>query len=195
MKNNNLTVKEQQANKITPDDIRMKDIPGYEGLYAATSCGKIWSHKANKFVPQWDNGRGYMYVTLRKDKGKKNKRVNVLVALTYLENPDNLPHVEHIDQNPKNNALPNLRWADIIVNTCNRKNNIPIMDLETCEEYCSLSRAAKATKIGRKRIIKDCEQYKETGKTQRFVYLKGLPWETYNKFMWDFFTKRHNKTA
>lgn len=28
----------------------MRDIPGFEGEYAATSCGKIWSHKSKRFL-------------------------------------------------------------------------------------------------------------------------------------------------
>ena len=34
----------------------MRDIPGYEGLYAVTSCGKVWSHKFKKFMAPFDNG-------------------------------------------------------------------------------------------------------------------------------------------
>lgn len=28
----------------------MRDIVGFEGLYAITSCGKVWSYKSNKFM-------------------------------------------------------------------------------------------------------------------------------------------------
>ena len=37
----------------------MRDIPGYEGLYAITSCGKVWSYYKNDFLKSWDNGHGY----------------------------------------------------------------------------------------------------------------------------------------
>lgn len=42
----------------------MKDIPGYEGLYAATSCGKIWSYRSNKFLKPFTTGSGYLSVEL-----------------------------------------------------------------------------------------------------------------------------------
>jgi hypothetical protein len=34
----------------------MKDIIGFEGLYAITSCGRVWSYKRNKWVGGWYNG-------------------------------------------------------------------------------------------------------------------------------------------
>lgn len=37
----------------------MKPIKNYEGLYAITSCGKVWSYKTNKFLAPTDSGQGY----------------------------------------------------------------------------------------------------------------------------------------
>ena len=45
----------------------MRDIKGYEGLYAITSCGKVWSYRSKKFLKPYDNGFGYLYVNLNKD--------------------------------------------------------------------------------------------------------------------------------
>ena len=79
------------------NDIAMKDVKGYEGLYAVTSCGKVWSYRKKKFVSQWSNGTPYLLVTLRKNGVKKNKRVHVLVAEAYIPNPDpkHYPKVDH----------------------------------------------------------------------------------------------------
>lgn len=47
------------------------------------------------------------------DEGKsKQMRLNRVVALTYIPNPDNLPEVDHIDRVRSNNVISNLRWAD-----------------------------------------------------------------------------------
>jgi hypothetical protein len=42
----------------------MKDIPGYEGQYAVTSCGKVWSHKRKKFLSIFKDVNGYSKVNL-----------------------------------------------------------------------------------------------------------------------------------
>ena len=87
----------------------MKDIPNYEGLYAATQNGHIWSYKTNQFLSEHDI-KGYFYVHLITDVDKSIP-VHRLIALTFLDNPENKPTVDHIDRNPKNNNLSNLRWA------------------------------------------------------------------------------------
>jgi hypothetical protein len=45
----------------------MKDYPGYEGLYAVTRDGKIWSYRSGRFMATSDNGKGYLKLNLRKN--------------------------------------------------------------------------------------------------------------------------------
>ena len=52
---------------------------------------------------------------------KKDCKIHRLVATTFLKNPENKPVVDHIDGNPKNNHLSNLRFATISENLKNRK--------------------------------------------------------------------------
>ena len=87
----------------------MKDVVGYEGLYAVTSCGKVYSYKSKKFLKPWINKDGYLVVKLRKDGERKNFLVHRLVAETYVPNPDNLETVDHIDGCKDNNNIFNLQ--------------------------------------------------------------------------------------
>ena len=90
----------------------MKDIKGYEGLYAVTSCGKVWSYRNECFLKPKIRPNGYLTVNLWKDGGFKTKRIHRLVAEAYIPNPDNLPQVNHRDENKTNNCLQNLEWCD-----------------------------------------------------------------------------------
>lgn len=181
--------------KVTIDNICIKDIKGYEGLYAVTSCGKVWSYISNKFISQWDNKKGYLYVTLRKDGQKKNRRVSRLVAEAYVPNPDpkHFKKVDHENQNTYDNYASNLRWVDNIINHCNRRNNIPVMDITTCEIHCSTAKAVKMTGVSRKQILKECDYYLENGEAKRFVYFNKLSEDEMKKFIWDYCERQTRK--
>ena len=89
----------------------MKDIQGYEGMYAVTSCGKVYSYKRKKFLKHFKRKDGYLEVGLHKDGEQKNYLIHRLVAEAYLPNHNNLPCVNHKDENKENNALQNLEWC------------------------------------------------------------------------------------
>ena len=112
----------------------MKDIKGYEGLYAVTSCGKVYSYKRKRFLKPTDNGHGYLYVGLIKDGQRKMCRVNRLVAEAYIPNPDNLSDVDHIDNDKTHNYVNNLQWITHRDN--NRKShNKPILQYKLDGEF------------------------------------------------------------
>ena len=90
----------------------MKDIAGYEGIYAVTSCGKVWSYKYKKFLKPRANSDGYLQVNLSRNGKYKSCTIHRLVAEAYIPNPDNLPQINHKDENKENNCLQNLEWCD-----------------------------------------------------------------------------------
>lgn len=91
----------------------MRDIKGFEGLYAITSCGKVWSYRRKKFLSQTKSKDGYFRVGLHKDGKLKTIEVHRLVAEAYIDNPSGLPQVNHKDENKEYNCIKNLEWVSI----------------------------------------------------------------------------------
>lgn len=90
----------------------MKDIIGYEGLYAVTEDGRVWSHVGRgRFLKPSSDGHGYLMVSLFKDNKYTTFRVHRLVAQTYLSNPDNLEQVHHKNGIRTDNSVENLQWV------------------------------------------------------------------------------------
>ena len=65
--------------------------------------------KAKLMEPSYD-GQGYLKVHLSKNKETKDCYVHRLVAETFITNPENLPEVNHIDEDKTNNRVDNLEW-------------------------------------------------------------------------------------
>lgn len=94
-----------------------KPVLGYEDRYEVSNLGNVASLKFargsnRRILKQSTNTWGYSQVTLSKDKKKKNVVIHRLVAEAFIENPQNLPQVNHIDENKHNNRADNLEWCD-----------------------------------------------------------------------------------
>ena len=134
----------------------MKDIKGYEGLYGITSCGKVWSYYSKKFLKPWVSRSGYLCVNLHKDGKDKNYSIHRLVAEAYIPNNENLPEVNHKDENKTNNCLQNLEWCNHKYNqnygTINERisnsKKIPILQYTLDREF--LREWPSATDVGKK---------------------------------------------
>jgi hypothetical protein len=89
----------------------MKAIPGYPD-YLATEDGRVFSVKRNKWLKNSLMKLGYYATTLRDIKNKQNLiTLHRIVAITYLNNPENKPCVNHINGIKTDNRIENLEWC------------------------------------------------------------------------------------
>ncbi len=128
-------------------DVELRDIPEYEGHYAATKDGRIWSHKNNKFMKSCGELDNYQVVMLHKNGEGKLFYVHRLVALAWIPNPNNYPKVNHKDEHKDHNWADNLEWCTQQYNLQYSgvgRNKVPVRCIETGEEFESIYKAAKA---------------------------------------------------
>lgn len=101
-----------------------KNVIGYEGLYEVSNTGQVRSldryvkysngrihlHKGKVLSPVKDK-YGYLAVCLCCNEKQKRIKIHRLVAQAFLPNPDNLPQVNHKDEDKLNNSVDNLEWC------------------------------------------------------------------------------------
>lgn len=93
-----------------------KDIEGYEGKYQVSNLGRVRSLNYNhtgeiKLLKQSTNKYGYKLVGLCKNGKEKKYQVHRLVAIAFIPNPNNLPIINHKDEDSSNNNVDNLEWC------------------------------------------------------------------------------------
>ena len=96
-----------------------KDAVGYKNLYKISNIGRVRKveryNKLGELIkgkilkPAMDR-RGYLRLGLTNNGIRKQLRVHRLVALAFIDNPNDLYSVDHIDENKTNNRVDNLQW-------------------------------------------------------------------------------------
>lgn len=87
-----------------------KPIPGTDGKYQASNLGRIKSPHGRISIGS-PNPLGYMTYSQLKLNGKYELLMHRIIALTFIDNPENKPYVNHKDEDGMNNRVSNLEWA------------------------------------------------------------------------------------
>ncbi|MBH2035010.1 MAG: HNH endonuclease [Pseudomonadales bacterium] len=88
----------------------LEDFPGY----AFTEDGRALSLRYREplaLKPGSSAAGCYCYVNIGRRPLKKSQLLHILVARAWIPNPQSKPQVNHIDGNPRNNAVSNLEWV------------------------------------------------------------------------------------
>lgn len=87
-----------------------KTIVGTNGEYQVSDTGLVKTTKTGRILRPAIDARGYERVCLFKMDRDRRYKVHRLVAMCFIPNPNNLPQVNHIDGNKRNNNAANLEW-------------------------------------------------------------------------------------
>lgn len=92
-----------------------KQIKGFTD-YKISDSGIVFSVKRNKALKPYER-KNYLGVYLYGNGKRKFMTIHRLVAIAFIENPNDLPQVNHKDENTKNNNVDNLEWCSAKYNS------------------------------------------------------------------------------
>jgi hypothetical protein len=153
-----------------------KDIEGYEGLYQVSNLGNIkalgngGSNSKERILNPQKNNKCYLQVGLRKQGKRKFYLIHRLVAEAFINNPQNLPQINHKDEDKTNNQVNNLEWCDCQYNI-DYSLSKQVLCVEIDKIYTSAHQVEKELGFSNSNIRKCCRGKQKTcgGYTWRYV--------------------------
>ena len=104
-------------------------IEGFE-KYEVSNLGKVRNIKSGRVLKTSLNNNGYLRLFLCENNKRKHLYLHRIIATAFIDNPDEKPCVNHIDENKLNNDLSNLEWCTV------RENNIHGTRTKRAAEKC-----------------------------------------------------------
>lgn len=152
-------------------------IPGFNGRYEVSSRGRV---RGRWVLKPYMTKDGYLVAQLREDGKTRKFRINRLVATVFIPNPENLPQVNHKNENKTDNRVENLEWCtakqNINSGTCimrrARKQGVPVVCNTTGEIYFSICEAARKTGVSATGITNCCRGVYQTVCGLSFSFVK-----------------------
>lgn len=159
---------------------RWKNINNFE-QYLISNMGRVFSIKSKKIMIPTRDKKGYLRISFYSNGKSYTRKIHRLVAEAFIENPNDLPEVNHKDENKENNMIGNLEWCSKRYNVLygsaldrTHKTNlnckttsVPVRCVETNSVYPSIKEAMRQT--GAKNIFYCCVGKRKTS--------NGFHWE------------------
>jgi hypothetical protein len=131
-----------------------KPVVGYEGVYEVSNKGRIKSverivdaknHKIHKreSIRNLKIHNGYYYITLSKNSKNETLAVHRIVAMAFLDKPNEKNHIDHINTNRLDNRVENLKWCTRLENARNPITRQNVILAHKNESYLKKAQMAK----------------------------------------------------
>ena len=105
-------------------------IDGFE-KYEVSNLGKVRNIKSGRILKPYLTKKGYLMHLLYENNKQNHLLLHRIIATAFIDNPEEKPQVNHIDENKLNNDLSNLEWCTV------RENNIHGTRTKRVAEKCS----------------------------------------------------------
>ena len=168
---------------------RPVSIPEFSKIYQVSNQGNVRSKKRygskGCLLKPRLTPKGYLIVTLYNKGYEKTFKVHRLVALAFIPNPDNLPQINHKDENKENNCVKNLEWCTALYNDTygtrltkiTEKQCIPVSQYlgdKLIANYASIKEAGEINNYHRGLICLCCNGKRKTAYKYKWRYTNDL---------------------